>query len=155
MIDGGKNRSNSRASAGPDYGANFAHWLAAVGIALLIAGALFGWLNAAFSTVLVVLFVEAVCGGFRRTQKLWDEKTQLYDDRAKLERLLADQQSAVENVRDTAHANERAKSAFISSISHELRTPLNAIIGFSEILRDGLLGPQSPRYTEYARDIHA
>jgi len=34
----------------------------------------------------------------------------------------------------------RMKSAFLANMSHELRTPLNAIIGFSEVLRDGMLG---------------
>jgi PAS domain S-box-containing protein len=34
----------------------------------------------------------------------------------------------------------RMKSAFLANMSHELRTPLNAIMGFSEVLRDGLMG---------------
>ncbi|HEX6707319.1 MAG TPA: hybrid sensor histidine kinase/response regulator [Albitalea sp.] len=32
------------------------------------------------------------------------------------------------------------KSEFVANMSHELRTPLNAIMGFSEMLKDGLLG---------------
>ena len=52
-------------------------------------------------------------------------------------------------------ASNRAKSEFLANMSHELRTPLNAIIGFSEIIRDNLLGnPGDRRYNEYARDIY-
>ena len=50
---------------------------------------------------------------------------------------------------------DRAKSDFLGRMSHELRTPLNAIIGFSEAMTCGLFGPLgSPRYLEYAEDIH-
>ena len=41
-----------------------------------------------------------------------------------------------------------AKSQFLANVSHELRTPLTAIVTYGEILRDGLLGPISPRQTE-------
>jgi PAS domain S-box-containing protein len=48
----------------------------------------------------------------------------------------------------------RAKSEFLANMSHELRTPLNAIIGFSEIIKNEVLGPLENRnYWEYARDI--
>jgi DNA-binding response OmpR family regulator/nitrogen-specific signal transduction histidine kinase len=50
------------------------------------------------------------------------------------------------------HAS-RMKSEFLSTMSHELRTPLNAINGFSEALRDGLMGPMSDTQQEYIGDI--
>jgi len=55
----------------------------------------------------------------------------------------------------TTERADRAKSDFLGRMSHELRTPLNAIIGFSEVMTAGIFGPLgSPRYLEYAEDIH-
>lgn len=48
-----------------------------------------------------------------------------------------------------------AKSRFLATMSHELRTPLNAILGFSEVMKDELLGPiENDTYKDYATDIH-
>jgi PAS domain S-box-containing protein len=47
----------------------------------------------------------------------------------------------------------RMKSEFLATMSHELRTPLNAIIGFSEALKDGLMGQTSELQHECINDI--
>jgi two-component system, cell cycle sensor histidine kinase PleC len=54
-----------------------------------------------------------------------------------------------------AEAANLAKSRFLAQMSHELRTPLNAILGFSEVMKNQLLGQHIvPAYGEYAGDIH-
>jgi len=52
------------------------------------------------------------------------------------------------------HAN-KTKSDFLANMSHELRTPLNAILGYSEIMRDGLLKARCEgECREHSRIIH-
>lgn len=54
-----------------------------------------------------------------------------------------------------AEAANLAKSRFLAQMSHELRTPLNAILGFSEVMKNEVLGGHAvPAYKEYAADIH-
>ncbi|MGH8354789.1 MAG: response regulator, partial [Pseudomonas sp.] len=48
----------------------------------------------------------------------------------------------------------RLKSEFLSNMSHELRTPLNSIIGFSVLLKDGLVGQLTPKQVEFLGHIH-
>ena len=49
----------------------------------------------------------------------------------------------------------RAKTEFIANMSHELRTPLNAIIGFSDIMKNEVMGPLGQdMYKEYVQDIN-
>ena len=47
----------------------------------------------------------------------------------------------------------RMKSEFLANMSHELRTPLNAIIGFSEVLKDGLVGTMTDQQRGFIGDI--
>ncbi len=82
----------------------------------------------------------------------------MYISMMRFERLISKQYEAnLDLVKDkaAAEAENRDKSQFLANVSHELRTPLNAIIGFSEIIKDEVMGPvNNPQYMEYIRDIH-
>ena len=50
-------------------------------------------------------------------------------------------------------AASQHKSAFLANMSHELRTPLNAILGFSQVLREGMVGEINAKQAEYLDDV--
>lgn len=63
--------------------------------------------------------------------------------------------STSDEARRRAEEANLAKSRFLASMSHELRTPLNAILGFSEVMKNEVLGPlENETYKEYIADIH-
>lgn len=78
--------------------------------------------------------------------------------RAEKDHLIAELETAnsiSDESRRRAEAANMAKSRFLATMSHELRTPLNAILGFSEIMKDEVLGPmKNAQYRSYAADIH-
>lgn len=78
--------------------------------------------------------------------------------RADKDHLIAELETAnavSDEARRRAEAANLAKSRFLATMSHELRTPLNAILGFSEIMKDEVLGPMTNKnYRSYAEDIH-
>lgn len=78
--------------------------------------------------------------------------------RADKDHLIAELETAnamSDEARRRAEAANLAKSRFLATMSHELRTPLNAILGFSEIMKDEVLGAMNNKnYRSYAEDIH-
>ncbi|HZW20965.1 response regulator [Noviherbaspirillum sp.] len=115
------------------------------------AGRIYGLLAATF--VMVTLLLE---NGVLYA-RLAESNTRERERAAELERLggnleQANHLLAAKN-RQLQEAS-RLKSDFLANMSHELRTPLNAIIGFSEVLKDGLVGKLEAQQKEYIADIH-
>ncbi|MCE3233597.1 MAG: sensor histidine kinase [Rickettsiaceae bacterium] len=91
---------------------------------------------AIFITLYLALFITS-----RKTEKLINKQ---HEEKLNLER-----------AKTVAETQNQQKSMFLANVSHELRTPLNAIIGFSEIIKDEVMGPVGhPQYKEYVTDIN-
>ncbi|MDQ3670911.1 MAG: sensor histidine kinase [Actinomycetota bacterium] len=76
----------------------------------------------------------------------------------KVEERTRELETALGELDEKSHELEAAskhKSEFLANMSHELRTPLNAIIGFSQVLREKMVGEVNAKQEEYLEDILA
>ena len=90
--------------------------------------------------------------------RLYSATLNMLGFRAEKDLLIAELETAnsiSDEARRRAEEANLAKSRFLATMSHELRTPLNAILGFSEIMKNEVLGPIGHKnYKEYVGDIH-
>ncbi|MGH6872773.1 MAG: sensor histidine kinase [Rhizomicrobium sp.] len=116
-----------------------------------------GWtlLDGAIAVLLPLFALQLFFDARRLTHRL-DEDSRLRFEVEDLARELEEARDEALRKRFEAETANASKTAFLANMSHELRTPLNAILGFSEIIAKECFGPAgSPRYKEYAGDIHS
>ncbi|MFN2568722.1 MAG: ATP-binding protein, partial [Candidatus Dormibacteria bacterium] len=82
------------------------------------------------------------------------DNARLYDAQRRQVAEIDAQRHALEVGNSEIREMSRRKSDFLANMSHELRTPLNAILGFSEILKDGLVELSAAQQQECLENIH-
>jgi two-component system cell cycle sensor histidine kinase PleC len=108
------------------------------------------------AAAIIPLFAAQLLFDGRRMIRRLDEDSRLRFQVEDLARELEETRDDALRKRFEAETANASKTAFLANMSHELRTPLNAILGFSEIIAQECFGPAgSPRYREYAGDIHS
>ena len=113
------------------------------------------WLDYGTAFVIPLVALQLFFDGRRMMHRL-DEDSRLRFQVEDLARELEETRDDALRKRFEAETANASKTAFLANMSHELRTPLNAILGFSEIIAQECFGPTgSPRYKEYAGDIHS
>lgn len=123
----------------------------AVVVRLCLLGHPFYWAMASMAVGVHVYFIFLAKG-------LNSTALAMLEFRAEKDALIAElenEKAISDEARRRAEAANVAKSRFLATMSHELRTPLNAILGFSEVMKDEVMGPlENKNYKEYAGNIH-
>lgn len=123
----------------------------AVVVRLILVDHPFYWALASMALGVMIYFIFLARG-------LNSTALAMLEFRAEKDALIAEleeEKSISDEARHRAEGANIAKSRFLATMSHELRTPLNAILGFSEVMKVGILGPiKNPTYNEYINNIH-
>jgi signal transduction histidine kinase len=85
--------------------------------------------------------------------RILKSKVDVFFELARQRRELSQALLLAQVARSAAESANRSKNEFLANMSHELRTPLNAIIGFSEVLKDGLMGEMTDQQRGFIGDI--
>ena len=142
----------SRVSHADMFVASVVPMVALSDLRFLLEGSL---IDFGIALVLTIYAAQMFYDGRRLTQRI-DEDSRLRFEVEDLARELEEARDEALHKRFEAETANASKTAFLANMSHELRTPLNAILGFSEIIAKECFGSAgSPRYVEYAGDIHS
>jgi two-component system cell cycle sensor histidine kinase PleC len=111
------------------------------------------WISV-FTGIIIILLTALTLTTVRIRNRSIAGMIRLQLENQELVRDLSSAKDTADKARSSAEQASRVKSEFLAHMSHELRTPLNAIIGFSEVIKDQILGPVgNERYRSYVTDI--
>jgi signal transduction histidine kinase len=89
-----------------------------------------------------------------QAQKLPDETNSLIDQAVKsireLTEVVAQEQEALNQDIQAAH---QAKNKFVSVVTHELRVPMTSIKGYTDLMRQGIIGPVNEQQLNFLNVI--